>query len=77
MWSTKKNSKKPGSDLVLAEYVRFWPDGSSPEISQCAVIARPASAQSFRADPDWIRSGVLTGLMIIAVQGSIVPAFVL
>ena len=39
-----KKGKKPGSDLVLADYVRFWLDGSSLETSHCAIIARPASA---------------------------------
>ena len=27
---------QPGSDLVLADCVRFWPNGSGPEASQCA-----------------------------------------
>ena len=34
---------QPGFDLVLADSVRFWPNGSGPEASQCARIVRPAS----------------------------------
>ena len=29
---------QPGSDLVLADCVRFWLNGSGPEASQCARI---------------------------------------
>ena len=37
---------QPGSDLVLADCVRFWPNGSGPEASRCArIIRRPASGQ--------------------------------
>ena len=46
---------QPGSDLVLADCVRFWPNGSGPEASQCARIIRPASGQSVlpsRSGPD-------------------------
>ena len=52
-----------GSDLVLADCVRFWPNGSGPEASQCARITGPSSGQCFPADPDRIRirSGMLTG----------------
>ena len=57
---------QPGSDLVLADCVRFWPNGSGPEASQCARIIRPASGQGFPADPDRMRtgSGMLTGLIV-------------
>ena len=41
---------QPGSDLVLADCARFWPNGSGPEQSQCARIIRPASGQCFPAD---------------------------
>ena len=41
---------QPGSDLVLADCVRFWPNGSGPEASQCARIIRPGSGQWFPAD---------------------------
>ena len=44
-----------GSNLVLADCVRFWPDGSSLEASQCARLIQPASGQRFRADLDQIR----------------------
>ena len=37
-----KKGKKPGSDLVLADYVRFWLDGSSLETSHCAILNRQA-----------------------------------
>ena len=40
---------QPGSDLVLADCVRFWPNGSGPEASQCARTIRPASGQGFPA----------------------------
>ena len=33
---------QPGSNLVLADCVRFWPNGSGPEASRCARIIRPA-----------------------------------
>ena len=51
------------SDLVLADYVRCWPNGSGPEASRCARIIRPASGQCFRVGPDRIRMGLgtLTG----------------
>ena len=48
---------QPGSDLVLADCVRFWPNGSGPEASRCATIIRPASGQCFPADPDRMRIG--------------------
>ena len=53
----------PGSDLVLADCVRFWPNRSGPEASQCARIIRPTSGQCFWANPDWMRigSGMFTG----------------
>ena len=46
---------QPGSDLVLADCVRFWPNGSGPETSWCPRNIRPASGQCFPADPDWMR----------------------
>ena len=54
---------QPGSDSVLADCVRFWPNGSGPEASRCARIIRPASGQCFPADPDRKRigSGMFTG----------------
>ena len=48
---------QPGSDLVLADCVRFWPNGSGPEASQCARIIRPGSGQCLPADPDRMRIG--------------------
>ena len=56
---------QPGSDLILADCVRFWPNGSGPKASQCARIIRPASGQCFPADPDWVRigSGMFTGVI--------------
>ena len=51
--------KQPGSDLVLADCVRFWPNGSGPEASRCATIIRPASGQRFPANPDRMR--IITG----------------
>ena len=55
---------QPGSDLVLPDCVRFWPNGSGPEASRCARIIRPASGHCFRADPDRIRigSGMFMGI---------------
>ena len=46
---------QPGSDLVLSDCARFWPNGSGPEASRCVGIIRPASGQSFPADPDWVQ----------------------
>ena len=48
---------QPGSDLVLADCVRFWPNGSGPEASRCARIIRPGSGQCLPADPDRMRIG--------------------
>ena len=44
---------QPVSDFVLADCVRFAPNGSGPEASRCARIIRPASGQCFPA----IRTG--------------------
>ena len=54
---------QPGSDLVLADSVRFWPNGSGLESNRCARIIRPASGLCFPADPDRMRigSGMFTG----------------
>ena len=46
---------RPDPDLVLADCVRFWPNGSGPEASRCARIIRPASGQCFSADVNRIR----------------------
>ena len=53
---------QPGSDLILADCVTFWPNGSGPEASRCTRIIRPASGQCSPADPDrmQIRSGMFT-----------------
>ena len=68
---------QPRSSLVLADRVRFWPDGSGPEASRCARIIRPASGQCFPADTDRmrIRSGLFTGLdcRLLHVSTAIVP----
>ena len=40
----------PGSNLVLADCVRFWPKGSGPEASQCARIIWPMLPS--RSGPD-------------------------
>ena len=55
---------QPSSDLVLSDYARFWPNGSSLEASQCAKIIQPTSAQCFPADPDqmWIGSSMFPGM---------------
>ena len=54
---------QPRSDLVLADCVRFWPNGSGPEATRCTRITRPASGQCIPADPDRMRigSGMFTG----------------
>ena len=54
---------QPGSDLVLVDFARFWPNGSGPEASRCATNIRPASGQCFPTDPARIRigSGIFTG----------------
>ena len=77
---------QPGSDLVLADCIRFWPNGSGPEASRCARITRPASGQCFPADPDRMRigSGMFTGKLqkgnktaeSILVKSEIIPAAV-
>ena len=41
-----------GSNLVLADCVRFWPNGSGPEVRQCAKIIQPTSGQCLPADLD-------------------------
>ena len=57
---------QPGSSLVLADCVRFWPNGSGPEASRCARIIRPDSGQCFPPDPDrmGMGSGMFTGKLI-------------
>ena len=45
---------QPGSDFLLANSIRFWPNESSLEASWCARIIWPASGQCFPADPDWM-----------------------
>ena len=59
--------KQPGSNLVLADCVRFWPNGSGPEARRCSRIIRSASGQRFPADPDRMRigSGMFTGYVRI------------
>ena len=54
---------QPRSDLVLADCVRFWPNGSGPDASRRARIIGPASGQAIRADPVWMQigSGMFTG----------------
>ena len=61
-----KTSKPPGSDLVLDDCVRFWPNGSGLEaLSQCARIIRPASGQRFPSHPDEIAMG--SGMFLLAI----------
>ena len=62
-WMDHTVQNQPGSDLVLADCVRFCPNGSGPEASRCSRIVRPASGQCFRADLDQmrIRSSMFTG----------------
>ena len=57
---------QPGSDLVLTDCVRCWPNGSSPEASRCARVIRPASGHCFPAHPERMRigSGMFTGLSL-------------
>ena len=54
---------QPRSNLVLVDCVRFWPNRSSLEASQCARIIHLTSGLCFPADLDWIwiRSGMFTG----------------
>ena len=62
--STDTVQNQPRSDVVvLADCVRFWPNGSCPEASRCARTIRPASGQCFPAGPDRMRmgSGMFTG----------------
>ena len=47
-------SKPSRTRLVLADCVRFWPNGSGPEASRCARFIRPASGQRFRVSSDRI-----------------------
>ena len=62
---------QPGSDLVLSDCVRFWPNGSGPEANRCARIIRPTSGQCFPADQDRIRigSGMFTGKSLVVGAG--------
>ena len=61
------------ADLVLADCARFWPNRSSPEVSQCARIIQPASGQYFLTDPAWMRigSGMFTGTAHILFRENI------
>ena len=42
---------QPGSDLVLDDCVRFWPNGSGPEASRCARIIGPGFWQNATSPP--------------------------
>ena len=46
-----------GHDCVLADCVRFWPNGCGPKANRCARVTGPAPCQRFRADPDRKRFG--------------------
>ena len=48
---------QPRSDLVLADCVRFWPNGSDLEASWCARIIQPTSGQCFPANLDLMQIG--------------------
>ena len=67
---------QPGSDLVLADCVRFWPNGSGPEANQCARMIRPTSGQCFPTDPDRMRIGssMFTGVTLDVVLWSNLPS---
>ena len=75
---------QPVSDLVPADCARFWPNGSGPEASRCAIIIRSTSGQCFPSDPDRMRigSGMITGkiqkgnktVQSILVKSEIIPA---
>ena len=56
---------QPGSDLVLADCVRFWPKGSGLEASRLCKNHPPTSGKCFPADPDRMRigSGMFTGFL--------------
>ena len=60
---------QPGSDLVLADCVKFWSNGSGPEANWCARIIRLTSDQHFR-DPDGMSTGfgVFTGTVPLTVR---------
>ena len=63
---------QPGSDLVLADCVRFWPNGSGPEASWCARIIRPAFGQCFPAGPDANRIRHVYWVVCIPVRGQLI-----
>ena len=52
---------QPGSDLVLADCARFWPNGSGPEASHLCKNHPPASGKCFPADPDRMDRACLLG----------------
>ena len=56
-------AKPAGSNLVLADCVRFWPNRSGPETNWRPTIIGPASGQCFPANLDQmpIGSGMFTG----------------
>ena len=56
-------AKPAGSNLVLADCIRFWPNGSGPETNWPPTIIGPASGLRFPANLDQmpIRSGMFTG----------------
>ena len=63
---------QPGSDLVLADCVRFWPNGSSPVASRCARIIPPASGQCFPAGPDVNRIRHVYWVVCTHVRGRLI-----
>ena len=62
-WSRSRYAKPAWIRWILADCVRFWPNGHSPEACWGARVIWPPSGQCFRADPDqmWIGSGMFTG----------------
>ena len=60
-------AKPARNRFVLADCVRFWLNGSGPEVSRCASIIQAACGQCFRSDPDGRRigSGMFTGIAMV------------
>ena len=67
-------AKPAGSDLFLADCVRFGPNRSGPEASRCARITQPASGQHFRAEPNRMRIGSRTFAGLIVGTKQVQPA---
>ena len=59
---------QPGSDLILVDCVRFWPNGSGPEASRCARIIQHSSGNA--SEPNRIGPSMFPEILFEAEKKS-------